>query len=116
MNTTVVPSAGGALVADGERFALDIPRLASPEASTPGGARPFGLRFALPAPADDRLPEWWLCPRTQIALTPDGVPWYRTVKNMEMSTSGPSGDGTGSTGGEEWRPDYQVDADMAALR
>lgn len=104
------------LVSAGERFALDAPGLPEP-ADTPDGAPVvFGLRFTItPNPSASPPPDWWLDPESQIALTPDGTPWYRTVKNLEMSTTGPSSDGGPSTGGEEWKPDYQAGADCDLL-
>lgn len=96
------------LVAPGDRFALAQPHTHTIDEDTPP---PYGLRFAGPCGQGPRLPEVTICPETQIAHTADGVPWYRTLVAMEMSTSGESQDGTGSTGGEEWSPDYQADSD-----
>lgn len=98
------------LVTSAERLPQATPRFAQAAndgPASPAGTRPFGLRFAVepgnpPAP----VPEWRYCPEQQIALTPGGEPWHRTLTDMTMNTSGPSKDGTGNTGGEEWTPDY----------
>jgi hypothetical protein len=59
------------------------------------GVRPYGLRFATV--------------NRQIGLDPNGDPWHRGIVDMTMKTTGPSPDGGGSTGGEEWGPDYLTD-------
>lgn len=96
-----------------ERFPLAWPRSgrpASAAAASPTGVRPFGLRFAVePSGQTAPLPPRWYCPDRQIALGMDGKPWHRLLVDMTMKTTGPSPDGGGSTGGEEWSPDFMSD-------
>jgi putative ATP-grasp target RiPP len=54
---------------------------------------------------------WRLCPDRQIAVTPNGSP---EIMDMTMKTTGPSPDGGGSTGGEEWGPDHHHDDGIPA--
>lgn len=104
-----------ALTTTAERFALDQPVLQDGSESV--APVPFGQQFAV----DDAIPQevggdrWQWCPRRQIAVASDGTPSYRSMTGMVMSTTGPSSDGGPSTGGEEWRPDYQADADAGLL-
>jgi hypothetical protein len=72
------------------------------------------LRFAqVAARSDEGLPAWWYCHHRQVAMAGDGSaePFYRrfAVGKGSMDTTGPSPDGQGSTGNEEWTPDYQGD-------
>jgi putative ATP-grasp target RiPP len=101
------------LAGPSERFALGRPRsepVVSDELPSPVGVRPFGLLFAAPAQqAGTPVPPWRFCPRRQVALTPDGAPWYRDIVDMTMRTTGASPDGGGSTGGEEYTPDFLAD-------
>lgn len=96
-----------------ERFALGRPRfdpVASNEPASPVDVRPFGLRFAaVPQPSAGPMPPWRYCPERQLAVTPEGAPWYRDIVDMTMKTSGASPDGGGSTGGEEFTPDFLSD-------
>jgi putative ATP-grasp target RiPP len=96
-----------------ERLPLAWPRSGQPtsgEIASPKGVRPFGLRFAVrPSGAAVQLPPWRYCPDRQIAVTADGQPWRRTLVDMTMNTTGPSPDGTGNTGNEEWSPDFMSD-------
>ena len=74
------------------------------------GERPYVLRIGqvrVPAgvEVDDQM--WRYCPRRQIAVDAAGQPW---MGKGEMTTTGQSTDGTGSTGGEEWTPDFAGDA------
>ena len=74
------------------------------------GMRPFGLRFAtVSQQAGTPLPVWRFDEQRQIGLDPNGDPWYRGIVDMTMKTTGPSPDGGGNTGGEEWGPDYLTD-------
>jgi putative ATP-grasp target RiPP len=114
--TPLLPSAGDEdpLVAVGERFALAWPRFGQPDSAagevSPVGVRPFGLRFAVePGASEVSLPPWRYDVDRQIAVDTDGQPWYRQLVDMTMATTGPSPDGKGSTGNEEWRPDYMSD-------
>lgn len=97
----------------GERFPLAWPRCGQPgrvEAASPVGVRPFGLRFAVePSGPVAVLPPWKYDVNRQIAVDRDGRPWYRQLVDMTMGSTGPSPDGTGNTGGEEWTPDYMSD-------
>lgn len=80
------------------------------EGPSPVSVRPLGLRFAVaPAGATADLPPWHYCPDRQIALGEDGEPWYRSLTDGTMGTTGQSSDGGPSTGGEEWTPDYLSD-------
>jgi putative ATP-grasp target RiPP len=102
------------LVAVGERFPLAWPRFGQPEsaaeAASPTGVRPFGLRFTVePSASAVSLPPWRYDFDRQIAVDTDGQPWHRQLVDMTMATTGPSPDGTGSTGNEEWTPDYLSD-------
>lgn len=110
------PAVDDPLTAVGDRLPLAWPRWerpASDQAASPLGERPFGLRFAVepsapPAPTPFvRL--WRYDVDRQIAVGVDGQPWYRQLVDMTMETTGPSPDGTGSTGNEEWTPDYASD-------
>ncbi len=96
-----------------ERFPLAWPRSGLPAraaAASPTGVRPFGLRLAVePSGQTVPLPRWRYCPESQIALGVDGKPWHRQLVDMTMKTTGPSPDGGGSTGGEEWSPDFMSD-------
>jgi putative ATP-grasp target RiPP len=77
------------------------------------GMRPFGLRFAITSRSTDNpLPAWRFDEQRQIGVDQNGEPWYRGIVDMTMKTSGPSPDGGGSTGGEEWGPDYLTDEPM----
>jgi len=68
------------------------------------------LRFAVESSAAAAsLPPWRYDFGRQIAVDTDGQPWYRQLVDMTMGTTGPSPDGTGSTGNEEWTPDYMPD-------
>lgn len=102
------------------RFPLGLPIFGAPiseQGPSPVGVRPFGLRFATTV-SDRSLPTtlpWRLCPERQIAVVDDGSsePWYRRLQAKgtgSMKSTGPSPDGGGSTGGEEWTPDYMGDA------
>lgn len=74
------------------------------------GVRPFGLRFAtVSRETGNPLPAWRFDEQRQIGLDPNGDPWYRGIVDMTMKTTGPSPDGGGNTGGEEWGPDYLTD-------
>jgi putative ATP-grasp target RiPP len=99
------------LVTATERIPLAWPRTGDPvgpeHSSEP--VRPFGLRFAVGVPAGEPLPPWRYCPDRQIALSADGEPWYRTLADGTMKSTGPSTDGGPSTGGEEWTPDFMSD-------
>jgi hypothetical protein len=67
------------------RFPLGLGNFAAPRSDEPAsgrGVRPFGLRFA-----------------TVVARSGEG----------SMESTGPSPDGQGSTGNEEWTPDYVGD-------
>jgi putative ATP-grasp target RiPP len=102
------------LVAAGERFPQGWPRFGQPEsvdeAASPTEVHPFGLRFAVePSAAAASLPPWRYDFDRQIAVDTGGQPWHRQLIDMTMGTTGPSPDGTGSTGNEEWRPDYMSD-------
>lgn len=102
------------LVAVGERFPLGWPRCGQPpsaaEAASPVGVRPFGLRFAVePSAPVVSVPPWRYDVDRQIAVDTLGQPWYRQLVDMTMATNCPSPDGTGSTGNEEWTPDYTSD-------
>lgn len=85
----------------------------SDEPPSSGGVRPFALRVAgspIPAlgtqeSADGEGPRY--CPRRQISIDAAGRAW---MGKGEMTTTGQSTDGTGSTGGEEWTPDFAGDA------
>jgi putative ATP-grasp target RiPP len=96
-----------------ERVPLAWPRFSqqphdddAPRASV----RPLGLRFAVTLPHKPvALPPWRYCPDRQIAVGEDGQPWFRTLVDMTMGSTGPSPDGGGSTGNEEWRPDFMSD-------
>lgn len=102
------------IISDMERFALDRPL--QPATDHRPIEVPFGARFATDAaPAGAGQVQARLCPVRQIATTGDGQPWYRTLTGMVMSTTGPSSDGGPGTGGEEWSPDYQHDADAGLL-
>lgn len=82
----------------------------SDEAASEVGARPFGLRFAVrPAGKAEALPPWRYCPEQQIAVTDDGQPWHQQLVDMTMKTTGPSPEGIGNTGNEEWAPDFMSD-------
>jgi putative ATP-grasp target RiPP len=81
------------------------------------GVRPFGLRFARPVdgPSPGTALPWRFCPARQVAVVDDGSgrAWYRQLgplRKTTMATTGPSPDGGGSTGNEEWTPDYVGDA------
>lgn len=102
------------LAAVGERFPLAWPRFgqleSAAEAASSAGVRPFGLRFAVePSAPAALLPPWRYDVDRQIAVDTDGQPWYRQLVDMTMGSTGPSPDGTGNTGGEEWTPDYMSD-------
>jgi putative ATP-grasp target RiPP len=104
------------LAGTGERLPLAWPRCGQPagvEATgSPVGIRPFGLRFAVkPGGQVAVLPLWRYDVDRQIAVDWDGQPWYRHLVDMMIRTTGPSPDGTGNTGGEEWTPDYMSDED-----
>jgi putative ATP-grasp target RiPP len=74
------------------------------------GIRPYGLRFTTASKdAGTALPAWHFDEQRQIGLDPNGDPWYQGIVDMTMKTTGPSPDGGGSTGGEEWGPDYLTD-------
>jgi len=96
-----------------ERLPLACPRFGEANYCEPAsteGLRPFGLRFAVPPTGRvEGLPPWRYCPERQIALTPDGQQWHRSLADMTMRTTGPSPDGGGSTGNEEWTPDFAPD-------
>lgn len=90
---------------------------ASPQVPSRPGVRPFGLRFATTATdrSEPKVLSWRFCPERQIAVVDDGTaePWYRRLKAAgtgSMDTTGPTPDGQGSTGNEEWTPDYMGDA------
>lgn len=102
------------------RFPLGLPTLSAPvseQSPSPVGVRPFGLRFAETV-SDRLLPTtlpWRLCPERQIAVIEDGTgdAWYRRLEAAgtgSKNTTGPSPDGQGGTGNEEWTPDYMGDA------
>lgn len=100
------------LVTAAERVPLAWPRTGRPvdsRQSAASGARPFGLRFAVGVPVGAPLPPWRYCPDRQIAVGADGEPWYRTLADGTMKSTGPSTDGGPSTGGEEWTPDFMSD-------
>jgi putative ATP-grasp target RiPP len=81
----------------------------STEAASTHGARPFALRFGqprLPAAGVAEFPAWRYCDERQIAVGADGQPY---MAKGEMTTTGPSPDGQGSTGNEEWTPDFAGD-------
>lgn len=101
------------------RFPLGLGTFAaliSDEPVSRSGVRPFGLRFAtLTGRMMPSMPPWRLCPDRQIAVVDDrrAEPYYRRLNaggKGTMPTTGPSPDGGGSTGNEEWRPDYMGDA------
>jgi len=105
------------LVTAAERIPLAWPRSGRPTASesapSPAGVRPFGLRFAVEVPAKTvsvpgSMPAWRYCPDRQIAVGDNGQPW-RSLVDMTMSSTGPSPDGSGNTGNEEWTPDFMSD-------
>jgi hypothetical protein len=99
------------------RFPLGLGSFAAPRSDqlpSERGVQPFGLRFAqVAARSDEGLPAWWYCHHRQVAMAGDGSaePFYRrfAVGKGSMDTTGPSPDGQGSTGNEEWTPDYQGD-------
>lgn len=101
------------------RFPLGLGTFAAPISDEPvsrSGVRPFGLRFAtLTGRMMPSMPPWRLCPDRQIAVVDDrrAEPYYWRLNaggKGTMPTTGPSPDGGGSTGNEEWRPDYMGDA------
>ncbi|MQA24742.1 MAG: putative ATP-grasp-modified RiPP [Micromonosporaceae bacterium] len=101
----------GPIVDTADRFALARPHTShtgSDEEPSPPGVRPFGLRFAAdPLTGDAPLPSWRYDPERQLAVDPgNGAPWYRSLVDMTMKTTGYSTDGGSSTGNEEYRPDY----------
>jgi putative ATP-grasp target RiPP len=103
------------------RFPLGRPRFdtaACDEAPSAPTMRPFGLRFASEAPQESEspLPSWRFCPVRQIAVTDDGADtaWHTLLDDGSMKTTGPSPDGTGNTGNEEWTPDFCPDEDLTA--
>lgn len=92
------------LVTAAERVPLAWPRTGQPgsvENASESSVRPFGLRFAVGVPAGVPLPPWQYCPDRQIAVGDDGKPWYRSLVDGTVRTTGPSTDGGPSTGGEE---------------
>lgn len=118
--TTVDPpvSADMALFLVSARFpqgAGNFVHPASAAAPSTDGARPFGLRFArprvAPAAALAQLPSWEYSHDRQIALVAGtGESWaIHAAGTGSMDTTGPSTDGSGSTGGEEWTPDFVGD-------
>lgn len=116
MAPTTTPAVTGCdpLMTAADRFPQARSRFSPPEPdphdrpSAPG-VRPFGLRFAVRMPGKALpVPPWRYCPDRQIAVTEDGRPW-RELVDMTMDTTGYSTDGTGSTGGEEYTPDYTAD-------
>lgn len=103
------------------RFPLGLGTFAAPASDEPVssvGVRPFGLRFVTMAGRTmPSMPPWRLCPERQIAVVDDltAEPYYRCLNaggKGTMPTTGPSPDGGGSTGNEEWRPDYMGDASI----
>lgn len=100
------------------RFPLGLGTFAAPTSDEPvsrPGVRPYGLQFATVVDRSmvEALPAWRLCPQRQIAVVVDEPtkPWYRDWKAQgSMKSTGPSPDGQGSTGNEEWTPDYTGDA------
>lgn len=100
------------LAAPAERLPQTAPTTGHDDHDHPATPRPYLLRFAAAATPPATPPPVTVCPHSQTALLPDGTPWHRHPTAMEMSTTGASSDGTGSTGGEEWKPDYQQDADL----
>ncbi len=103
------------LVGVSARFSLGRARFDVPvsiEAPSELGVRPYGLRFAVDvARSRVALGPWRFCHERQIAVTDDdhAVPWYRTLVDVTMPTTGESTDGGPSTGGEEWSPDKSMD-------
>ncbi len=100
------------------RFPLGLGTFAAPTSDEPEscpGVRPYGLRFAtiMDRSSVEVLPAWQFCPQRQIAVVTDEPtkPWYRHWQaEGSMETTGASPDGQGSTGNEEWTPDYTGDA------
>ena len=100
------------LVTTSERFALGRLRYApvrSDEPASAVGVRPFGLRFAAPPSPGVAVPGGQYSADRQLAIMPDGQPWYLHIADMTMRTTGPSPDGGGSMGGEEYTPDFLSD-------
>jgi putative ATP-grasp target RiPP len=105
------------LVTAAERVPLAWPRtgraadaVTGAETGPRSATLPFGLRFAVEVAATaEALPPWRWCPGRQIAVGEEGQPWHRTLVDATMATTGPSPDGGGSTGGEEWTPDFMSD-------
>lgn len=111
--TAAVPIRSDPLATAADRLPMAWPRSAQfPGAqSCPSSVdiRPFGLRFVVAIPQRTvPLPQWHYCPERQIAVGVDGRPW-RELVDMTMDTTGPSPDGGGSTGNEEWKPDFMSD-------
>lgn len=103
----------------GSRFPLGLGTHAapvSPEPPSRSSVRPFGMRFTTTVDRTPRaVPPWYFCPDRQIAVVDDGSgdAWYRRLEAAgtgSKDTTGPSPDGQGSTGNEEWTPDFLGDA------
>ncbi|MGH3625382.1 MAG: putative ATP-grasp-modified RiPP [Sciscionella sp.] len=107
------PATDDPLATSVERFPLARPRFGQPvslEPASPAGVRPFVLRFAVePASPAAPLPPWRYDSDRQIAVGSDGRPWHQQLVDMSMKTTGPSPDGSGNTGNEEWSPDFMSD-------
>ncbi|MGH3737987.1 MAG: putative ATP-grasp-modified RiPP [Micromonosporaceae bacterium] len=105
-------TSSGSLATVGDRFALSRPCTDQPAGTEqPSAARPFGLRFAAdPVSTEVALPAYEFDPVQQLLVDPaTAEPWYRGLVDMTMNTTGISPDGGGSTGNEEYRPDYTGD-------
>lgn len=111
MTSTITPSEEQYAAASARfpQSAGNVAVYSSTELPSTHGARPFALRFGQPRIAAAGVaehPRWHYCQERQIAVDAAGQP---LMGKGEMTTTGESTDGTGSTGGEEWTPDFAGD-------